>query len=115
MKNRVIAALALASANWAYASCTGSAGVYTCMDYAGNSYQVQQLGNSTYLQGHNAGTGSSWTQNSQTYGNTTYIQGNSNGRSWNETVTTSPGMTSYSGTDTHGRSFHRTCTAYGCN
>jgi hypothetical protein len=102
-------------AGFANASCFGSGAFTTCNDASGNSYNVQRYGNTTNMQGYNAGTGSSWTQNSQTYGNTTQIQGNSNGNSWNQTIQTMPGMTTYSGTDSRGNSFYKTCTAYGCN
>ncbi len=97
------------------AACYGAANSYNCNDAIGNSYNVQKYGNTTNMQGHNAGTGSNWSQNSQTYGNTTQIQGQANGRAWNETIQTMPGMTTYSGTNSQGQSYIKTCTAYGCN
>lgn len=97
------------------AACYGSANYYSCNDASGNSYNVQKYGNTTNMQGYNASTGSNWSQNSQTYGNTTQIQGQANGRSWNETIQTMLGMTTYSGTNSQGQSYMKTCTAYGCN
>jgi ABC-type uncharacterized transport system permease subunit len=97
------------------AACYGSANSYNCNDASGNSYNVQKYGNTTNMQGYNASTGSNWSQNSQTYGNTTQIQGQANGRAWNETIQTMPGMTTYSGTNSQGQPYMKTCTAYGCN
>ncbi len=115
MKALITTILALVASTQASATCYGSANSYSCNDLSGNSYNVQKYGNTTNMQGYNAGTGSSWSQNSQTYGNTTHIQGNSNGNSWNQTIQTMPGMTTYSGTDSRGNYFNRTCTAFGCN
>lgn len=98
-----------------HASCYGTANNYNCNDVSGNSYNVQKYGNTTNMQGSNPTTGSNWSQNSQTYGNTTQIQGQSNGRAWNETIQTMPGMTTYSGTNSQGKPYMKTCTAYGCN
>jgi hypothetical protein len=98
----------------AHATCFGSGSFQTCTDDSGNTYNVQRYGNTTSVQGTNAQTGSTWSQQSHTYGNTTQTYGNSNGRSWNETTTTSPGVTNSSGTDSHGRPFNKTCTQYGC-
>ena len=114
MKLLVLIALALTSAVSANASCFGSSNFYSCNDQSGNTYNVQRYGKTTNMQGYNSVTGSSWMQNSQTFGNTTRIQGNSNGNSWNQTIQTMPGMTTYSGTDSRGRPFFRTCTSYGC-
>jgi hypothetical protein len=108
------AVCALLLSTHANAACYGSGAFRTCTDDSGNSYNVQKYGNTTTMQGYNAGTGSQWNQTSQTFGNSTYIQGNSNGRTWNEQIHTSPGMTTYSGTDSLGRSFNKTCTALGC-
>lgn len=115
MKKSIVSVLALTCAGLAQAYCSGSGSSYHCSDASGNSYNVQRYGNATHVQGYNAGTGSSWTQNSQTYGNTTYMQGSTNGNAWNQTITTSPGMTNYSGTDSRGSSFQRTCNAFGCH
>lgn len=115
MKSVLFALISLVAAASAQASCYGSSNYYNCNDSSGNSYNVQKYGNTTNLQGYNAGTGSTWTQNSQTYGNTTQIQGYTNGKSWNQTIQTLPGMTIQSGTDSRGNSFTRTCTAFGCN
>lgn len=115
MKAIISFAIKLLVASSANAACFGSGSFYNCTDQSGNNYSVQRYGNTTNMQGYNAGTGSSWTQNSQTYGNTTMMQGNTNGNAWNQTIQTMPGMTTYSGTDSRGRPFSKTCTAFGCN
>ncbi len=115
MKNGLLLAITVFATVTANATCYGTGAFRTCNDASGNSYNIQSYGNTTNMQGSNAQTGSTWTQNSQTYGNTTYIQGNSNGNSWNQTIQTLPGMTIQSGTDSRGNSFNRTCTAFGCN
>ena len=115
MRTFVATMLLLTASSIVGATCYGTANNYTCNDASGNSYNVQKYGGMTNMQGYNASTGSNWTQNSQTFGNTTQIQGQSNGRSWNETIQTMPGMTTYSGTNSHGQSFNRTCTTWGCN
>ncbi|MBM3938950.1 MAG: hypothetical protein FJ333_09930 [Sphingomonadales bacterium] len=114
MKKIIVLAAFLVAVGVAQASCFGTGAYRTCNDAAGNSYSVQRFGNSTYMQGSNPYTGSTWNQSSQTFGNTTYIQGNTNGNSWNQTITTMPGMTIQSGTDSRGNSFSRTCNAFGC-
>lgn len=102
----LIAAVAQQSyANSAWAACLGSASFQTCSDSSGNSYNVQRFGNSTYMQGYSARTGSNWSQNSQTFGNSTYTQGRTNGRSWNMQQHNFGNGTSYSGTDSYGRAF----------
>jgi len=111
-----VASLCLLLTGAAHATCYGTGAFRTCMDNSGNTYNVQQYGNTTQVQGSNAATGSNWNQTSQTYGGTTYQSGNaSNGQTWNQTIQTMPGMTTYSGTDSQGNNFFRTCTAYGCN
>lgn len=115
MKTLVMLAGLLVASSLAQATCYGTGAYRTCSDTSGNSYNIQKFGNSTSMQGYNAQTGSTWTQNSQTYGNTTNIQGTTNGNTWNQTITTMPGMTIQSGTDSRGNSFSRTCTVWGCN
>jgi hypothetical protein len=99
-----VSAVAVSICMPAFANCFGSANNYNCFDArTGNSYSVQKYGNSTQMQGYNSGTGSSWSQNSQTYGNTTNVYGTaSNGSSWNQTIT--PNATY--GTDSRGNSFY---------
>jgi hypothetical protein len=79
------------------------------------SYNIQRFGNQTNMQGYNAGTGNSWSQNSMTLGNSTYINGQaSDGSSWNENIQHFGNTTTYSGTDSNGNSFNRTCGPLGC-
>ncbi|MCS3740222.1 hypothetical protein [Rhizobium sp. BK661] len=100
----------------ANASCFGSGTFRTCSDSNGNTYNIQRYGNSTNMQGYNAQTGSSWSQNSQTYGNSTYTQGRAaDGGSWNMNQQRIGNTTFYSGTDSDGNSFSGSCGAYGCN
>ena len=87
MKTFVMLAGLLLASGLAQATCYGTGAFRTCNDSSGNSYNIQQYGNSTNMQGSNAQTGSTWTQNSQTYGNTTNIQGTTNGNTWNQTIT----------------------------
>jgi hypothetical protein len=87
----------------AQANCFGTANNYSCHDLqSGNSYNVQKFGGTTNMQGYNANTGSTWSQNSNTIGNTTQIYGNSNGNSWNQTITPH----SVYGTDSRGNTYN---------
>jgi hypothetical protein len=89
----------------ASANCFGTANSYNCFDSgSGNSYNVQKYGNSTSMQGYNAGTGSTWSQQSNTYGNSTFMNGtSSSGSSWNQTIT----HNAVYGTDSRGNSFYK--------
>lgn len=99
-----IAALAFSGSAAAQSNCVGSDSYQTCYDLStGNSYDIQRYGNTTSMQGHNYGTGSSWSQDSQTIGNTTYHNGRSaDGNSWNGTSTRIGGTTYHNGTDSRG-------------
>ncbi|MFD0988222.1 hypothetical protein [Methyloligella solikamskensis] len=109
-------AMLLATTLASEAACFGSDAFSTCSDSNGNSYTVQRFGNSTYVNGHNSRTGSSWSQNSNTFGNTTYHNGRAaNGNSWNMTDQNFGGTRSLSGTDSQGNSFNYTCNQFGCN
>jgi hypothetical protein len=120
------------------ANCFGTATLKTCTDDSGNTYTVQRLGNTTFVDGYNAQTGSQWSQNTQRVGNISYTTGNdadgnswsqttqrlgnttyqygydSDGNSFNGTIQRSSSSTIYSGTDSSGNSYYKTCTAYGC-
>ncbi len=89
MKATLITLTFLLTANQAFANCIGTDSFYTCYDTpSGNSYSVNKIGNSTYMNGSNAGTGSRWSQESHTFGSTTNIYGSaSDGSAWNETIT----------------------------
>jgi len=82
-----IAAALLASGAAAHANCVGTKSFSTCYDAdTGNSYTVQRYGDSTYMNGNNARTGSNWSQSTQSYGNTTFQNGrDSRGNSWSTT------------------------------
>ena len=110
----LLSGLFVSSAN---AACFGTDTMYSCNDIqSGNSYQVNKLGDSTYMTGTNSRTGSTWRQNSTTYGNTTQQNGtSSNGNTWRQTIQDNGAMgTTYSGTDSQGNSYRKTCTQFGC-
>ncbi|NDD91380.1 hypothetical protein EBZ37_04775 [bacterium] len=103
MKKLILCAALALSAFSANASCYGTAASRSCYDAtSGNSYTVNRIGNSTYMMGSNATTGSTWTQSSSSFGGTTYINGTTNGRIWNETIT----PYSISGTNSRGQIFY---------
>lgn len=114
---RIAIGLILAAASFsASAYCTGSGAFRQCSDASGNSYNVQQLGNTTYVQGYNAQTGSSWNQTSQNVGNTTYHHGTAaNGNSWNGTTQHIGNTTYHNGINSQGQPYARTCNQFGCN
>ncbi len=112
MKYAFIAIAAAILSTNAHASCYGSSSSYTCYEN-GAPYNVQKYGNTTTVPGRSAN--GSWSSTSQRFGNTTYQNGRSiDGRSWNQTIQSSPYGTTRSGTDSNGKSFYRTCNAYGC-
>jgi hypothetical protein len=96
------------------ATCFGSDAFSTCRDDSGNSYTVRRFGNSTWMNGYNPETGSTWSQNSRTIGNTTYHNGETNGDSWNMTDHRFGSTRTFSGTDSDGNSFYYTCGPSGC-
>lgn len=110
----LLSGLFVSSAN---AACFGSDTMYSCNDpQSGNSYQVNKLGNSTYMTGNNSSTGSTWRQDSSTFGNTTYQNGtSSDGSTWRQTIQNNGAFgTTYSGTDSQGKYYSKTCTQFGC-
>jgi hypothetical protein len=99
----------------ANAGCIGSGAFQSCTDTSGNSYTVNRFGNTTTMNGYNAQTGSTWSQNSNTFGNTTTHSGTaSNGNSWNSTEQRMGNTRSIYGTDSQGNSFSKTCGPFGC-
>ena len=109
------AILGLTSVN-AFAQCYGSATYYNCYDLnSGNDYTVQKIGNTTYVDGYNSGTGNRWSQESSTYGNITYTNGTAaNGNSWDMTTQTIGNTRFIDGTDSRGNSFSKICNQFGC-
>lgn len=109
MKHVLIAISLAACAFGAHAGCTGSGSFRYCTDNNGNSYNVQQYGNTTYTQGTNARTGNTWNQTSSTYGNTTYHNGTAaNGNTWSGTSSTYGNTTYHNGIDSRGRPYSGT-------
>lgn len=109
----VLVLIALSPA--AFAGCYGTGTFKTCTDNSGNTYNVQRFGNTTNVQGFNAGNGSSWNQHSTTIGNTTFHNGTSaNGNSWNGTSQQIGNTVINSGVDSRGNAYRSTCNSYGC-
>jgi hypothetical protein len=104
----------LAGSSPVRATCIGSDTFSTCSDNSGNQYTVRRFGNSTYLNGSNAETGSTWSQTSRTLGNTTYHNGVTNGNPWNMTDQRFENTRTYSGTDSQGNNFFYRCGTFGC-
>lgn len=114
MKAILLATILLSSIS-AQAACVGTGSFKSCTDDSGNSYTVNKLGNSTYVQGTNAETGSSWNQQTHRSGNTSNTYGSSaDGSTWNSTTYRNGSTTNTYGTDSKGNSFSRTCNQYGC-
>lgn len=114
MKIITCAVLLIASLS-AQATCVGSGAISYCTDSSGNSYTVNRIGESTYMQGRNADTGSTWSQQTQRIGGSSFTTGrDADGNTWNSTTIKTPGGSSTSGTDSNGRSFTRTCNQFGC-
>jgi hypothetical protein len=98
----------------ANAGCFGSGSFKTCNDDSGNNYTIQKFGNTTHMQGNNYQTGSTWSQNTNTFGNITTHTGNSNGNAWRATEQRIGNTTFYNGQDSNGNAFHKTCGITGC-
>lgn len=114
MRMTAIALLVMISGA-AHADCIGSGSLKTCYDDQGNTYDVQSLGNTTYVNGHNSRTGSSWSQESQHIGDNTYTTGrDADGNSWNSNAIRVGDSTFINGTDSDGNSFSQVCNEYGC-
>lgn len=113
---KLIAAFALTIATpVAFAACYGTGSFQTCNDMSGNTYNVQRFGNTTNMQGYNAGTGSSWSQTSQQIGNTTIHSGTSaSGNAWHGTSQQIGNSTIYNGVDSNGNVYNKTCNQFGC-
>ena len=114
MRYVIFAALLVASST-ASAECIGSGSLKTCYDDQGNTYDVQRLGDTTYVNGHNSRTGSRWSQESQRVGSSTFTNGrDADGNSWNSTSTRIGNSTITNGIDSDGNAFSQTCNEFGC-
>lgn len=112
---KLVFLVAMISAFAANAACYGTGTYQTCTDNSGNSYSVNRIGDSTYMQGRNADTGSTWSQQTQRIGGSSFTTGrDADGNAWNSTTIQSPGGSTTYGTDSNGRSFTRTCNQFGC-
>lgn len=92
-----------------FAGCFGTGSFKTCYGSDGNNYTVNKVGSTTFMNGYNANTGSSWSQRSTTFGSTTYHSGQTNGRSWNMTQQRIGSGNSFSGTNSWGKSINSNC------
>lgn len=123
MKKLLLSLALIAACVAANAGCelSPSGASAKCTDGSGNAYTVQSNGTTVSVQGSNPTTGSSWSNNYQTDGTTTYDRGMrdekgiSDDKSWDKTIRTTPGGTTYSGTNSKGLPFQRTCPTHGCN
>lgn len=98
-------------------NCFGSDTYYTCRDIStGNTYNVSKHGNNTHVQANNYNTGSSWSQDTQTYGNQSYTTGrDANGNSWHHNTHQIGNTQYYNGNDSSGKSYNGYCNPYsGC-
>ena len=110
-----ICLLVLVVASPTFAQCYGGGSIYSCDDDYGNSYDVQKIGNSTYMDGYNSRTGNRWSQESHTYGSITETTGRAaNGNSWNMTSQRIGDTTFIDGRDSNGNYFSKTCNQFGC-
>lgn len=99
----------------AFAACIGTGAISTCTDSSGNTYTISRIGNTTTVQGSNAGTGSTWNSTSSRFGSTVVQSGTAaDGGSWNQTIIGTGAGTSYFGTDSNGASFSGYCSSLGC-
>lgn len=102
MRKIILAGLALTFSASAAAQCVGTSAFKTCTDDAGNSVTVSRLGNSTLVNGSNARTGTTWSQQTMHGPAMSTTNGmDSNGRTWSAT-SSAAGTT---GTDSSGNSF----------
>lgn len=116
MKTALIATVLTLASLTASAGCVGTGSFKRCTDASGNSYTVNQFGNTTQLNGYNAETGSNWNQTTRQMGNTTYHNGTaSNGNMWNGTTTTYGNTTVHQGMDSNGNFYRKSCNQFGCN
>lgn len=81
-----------------FSGCVGTSSFQTCTDNYGNSYTTTRSGESSYTNGYNSQTGSSWNQ--QTNGGLTTGQ-SSDGSSWSRTDYGN----GFFGTDANGNSY----------
>ena len=111
-----IGLITLLGGSIANAACFDTDSFSTCTDSSGNHYTVNRFGNQTMMNGYNAQTGSTWSQNSMTLGNMTMHNGVTNGATWHETdMNYGNGFRSIYGTNSEGQSFSYTCAPYsGC-
>ncbi|EGR4069222.1 hypothetical protein DDN14_07945 [Vibrio cholerae] len=98
----------------AFAECFGTDTFQTCYDNNGNTYSVQNIGNSTFVQGTNL-QGDSWTQDTYRTGTTSQTYGvDSNGDTWNSSTQKLYGGGSITtGTDSEGNLFSTLCDSNG--
>ena len=115
MKNIVLLFTLLVVPVSSFAACYGSDSFHTCNDNSGNTYSIQTIGDTTYVNGYNSRTGSNWSQESMHIGNTTYTNGRAaNGNSWDMTTQRIGDTTFMNGRNSQGNYFSKTCNQFGC-
>ncbi|WP_287868582.1 hypothetical protein [Aeromonas sp.] len=103
MRKAILALVLVTASAWANAECVGSGSIKTCYDNNGNTYDVTDIGGTTFVNGRNSRTGSQWSQNSTTIGGTTFHSGRAaNGESWSGTTQRIGGQLFHSGIDSSG-------------
>ncbi|MEK0268305.1 hypothetical protein WM008_01285 [Vibrio vulnificus] len=112
--NTLLTALLSGLAFYASADCYGTDTFKTCYDVSGNTYTVQNIGSSTFVQGTNL-DGDSWTQDTYRTGSMSQTYGtDANGNLWNSTSQSLQGGGSVTyGTDSSGDSFSTFCDSFG--
>jgi hypothetical protein len=108
---------ALTTGGQAHAECFGTGSFRSCSDLSGNSYSIQQFGNTTTMNGSNSRTGSTWNQTSTTMGSTTFNRGtSSDGGSWSTTrQDVGNGNYMINGHDSDGNAVSKSCFYGVCN
>ena len=102
----LIALLFLALPGLGHAGCYGTGSFRSCTDASGNNYTINQLGNTTLMQGYSSSTG-----------NSSFSHGHAaDGSSWSSsTHNLGGGYRSIQGQDSRGHRFNALCGPMGCN
>lgn len=96
-------------------NCFGTENMYTCNDYkTGNTYNVSKFGGNTQVQARNSRTGSTWSQNTQTYGDQSHTTGRDrDGNTWRHNTNQVGNTQYYNGNDSNGNYYNGNCNPYG--
>ncbi len=113
----LLALLFLALPGLGHAGCYGTGSFRSCTDASGNHYTINQLGNTTLMQGYSSSTGNSWNQTTNRIGNSSFSHGHAaDGSSWSSSShNLGGGYRSIQGQDSRGHRFNALCGPMGCN